>query len=83
MLVLIWIRFGTNLNYFAEQIRDSIDVLMISKTKFGDSFPLWKFLIEGFSSPCRGDRDSQETIKPLLSSNCIPKLVQVDYFFHT
>ena len=60
------------LNYFAEQIRDNIDILMISKTKFGDSFPLGNFLIEGFSSPYGRDRDSQETMKPLQSSNCIP-----------
>ena len=40
-----------------EQIKGSIDIFMISETKFDDSFPQGQFLIEGFSSPFRFDRN--------------------------
>ena len=32
---------------------------MISETKFDDSFPVGKFLIEGFCTPYRLDRNSE------------------------
>ena len=32
---------------------------MISETKVHDSFPIGKFLIDGFSTPYRSDRDSK------------------------
>ena len=38
-------------------VHDKIDVLMISETKLDDSFPLQQFVIEGFSSPFRLDRN--------------------------
>ena len=42
----------------ANQVKGNIDVLMMSETKTDDSFPLWNFLIVGFSKPYMLDRDS-------------------------
>ena len=38
---------------FSEQVKDSIDILMVSETKLDDSFPEAQVLIEGFHSPFR------------------------------
>ena len=43
-----------------EQLKGNIDVLMISKPKVEDSFPIRNFLIDGFSTSYRSDRDSKE-----------------------
>ena len=40
------------------QVKENIDVLMISKIKIDDSFPPGDFLIDAFSKPYRLDRDS-------------------------
>ena len=40
-----------------EQIKGSIDIFMISETKLDDSFPQGQFLIDGFHSPFRFDRN--------------------------
>ena len=37
----------------------NVDLLIISETKIDESFPLNQFIIEGFSSPFREDRNSQ------------------------
>ena len=37
----------------------NVDLLIISATKIDESFPLNQFIIEGFSSPFREDRNSQ------------------------
>ena len=42
---------------FSEQVKGSIDILMVSETKLDDSFPEAQFLIEGFHSPFRFDRN--------------------------
>ena len=42
-----------------EQIKGNVDVLMISETKIDDSFPVGQFLIEGFCTPYRLDRNSK------------------------
>ena len=36
----------------------NIDVLLVSETKIDDSFPNENFLIDGFSTPYRLDRNS-------------------------
>ena len=41
---------------FSEQVKGSIDILMVSETELDDSFPEAQFLIEGFHSPFRSDR---------------------------
>ena len=43
---------------FSEQVKGSIDILMVSETKLDDSFPEAQFLIEGFHSPFRFNRNS-------------------------
>ena len=43
------------LEFLKEQIQDSIDILMISKTKINASFPIGQFLLNGFSTPFRLD----------------------------
>ena len=40
------------------QVKGNIDVLMVSETKVDDSFPVGNFVIDGFSTPYRLDRDS-------------------------
>ena len=40
----------------AFQIKDNIDILMISETKLDESFPSGQFLLNGFSTPFRQDR---------------------------
>ena len=44
---------------FSEQIKGTIDVLKISETKIDYSFPIGQFLIEGFCTPYRLDRNSK------------------------
>ena len=44
---------------FSEHTKGNIDVLMISETKIDDSFPVGQFLIEGFCTPHRLDRNSE------------------------
>ena len=46
--------------FLAGQVKGKIDVLMISETKIDESFPRGNFLIDGFSSPYRLDRDSKD-----------------------
>ena len=41
-----------------DQIKGNIDVLFVSETKTDDSFPNGNFLIDGFSTPYRLDRNS-------------------------
>ena len=42
----------------SDQIKGNIDVLLVSETKFDDSFPTGNFLIDGFSTRYRLDRNS-------------------------
>ena len=51
-----------NLNkceFLATQVKDKIDVLMILETEIDESSPKENFLIEGFCTPYRLDRDSK------------------------
>ena len=40
-----------------ETITNKVDILLISETKLDSSFPLNKFHIDGFTTPCRPDRN--------------------------
>ena len=42
----------------SDQVKGNIDVLLVSKTKIDDNFPIGIFLIDGFSTPYRLDRNS-------------------------
>ena len=44
-------RLRDKFDLLCEQIKGSIDILMISETKLDDSFPQGQFLIEGFHFP--------------------------------
>ena len=41
-----------------EQIQDNIDILMISETKIDASFPTGQFLLNGYRTPFRLDRNA-------------------------
>ena len=43
----------------SEQVKGNIDILITSETKVDDSFPIGNFLINGFTTPCRSDRDAK------------------------
>ena len=43
----------------SEQIKGNVDVLLISETKIDDNFLVGQFLIEGFCTPYRLDRNSK------------------------
>ena len=40
-------------------VHGKVDILVISETKLDESFPINKFILEGFSTPFRADRNSQ------------------------
>ena len=50
-------QLGTNLTFLADVIKDNTDILMISGSKLGDSFPDSQLLIEGFGRPLCLDRN--------------------------
>ena len=45
--------------FLAEQVKGKIEILMISETKTDQSFPQGNFLIDGFSSSYKLDRESK------------------------
>ena len=53
--------------FLASQIIINVDVLLVSETKPGDSFPAAQFLLDGFSKPYRLDRCSR-----LLTDHRLP-----------
>ena len=46
-----------NIELLAQQIKDNVDILMISETKLDESFPTSQFFMNGFSCPHRLDRN--------------------------
>ena len=40
-------------------LKDKVDIIVVTETKLDESFPLNQFLIEGYSTPFRRDRDSK------------------------
>ena len=56
----------------SDQIKGNIDVLLISEIKIDDSFPNGNFLIDGFSMPCRLDRNSNDGRLMLFVREDIP-----------
>ena len=64
----------------SEQVKGSIDILMVSETKLGDSFPEGQFLIEDFHSPFRFDRNRNGGRIMLYVQEDIPsKLLSHDF----
>ena len=50
------------LEFLKEQIQDNIDILMISETKIDASFPIGQFLLNGYRTPFRLDRNTHSII---------------------
>ena len=55
-----------NINSFPDKfdalsliVKNNVDILMISETKLDDSFPTAQFLLHGFSTPYRLQRNSK------------------------
>ena len=44
--------------FLSTHVKSNIDVLMVSETKINNGFPVDNFVIDGFSTPYRLDRDS-------------------------
>ena len=62
-----------------EVIGNNIDVLLISETKLDASFPLSKFILDGFTLPYRLDRTQQGGGIMLFIREGIPsKLLNAD-----
>ena len=69
-------------------ISGNIDILMISETKFDDTFPAAQFLLQGFCMPYRFDRNRAGGgiilhIREDIHSRLIERKVRnnVEYFF--
>ena len=59
-LKFAYLNTNSSRNKFAllsEQIKGSVDILMITKTKLDNSFPDGQFLIEGYHAPFRFDHN--------------------------
>ena len=67
---------------FSGQIEDKVDILMISETKTDDNFPVCYFLIEGFCTPYRLDRNSKVECISLYVRNDIPSNLVSRYKFN-
>ena len=62
-LIFVHLNINSIRNKFellSEQSKGNVDVLMISETKIDDSFPVGQFLIEGFCTPYKLDRNSKD-----------------------
>ena len=46
------------LEFLKDQIQDNTDILMITETKIDASFPIGQFLLNGYSTPFRLDRNA-------------------------
>ena len=44
-------------DFLCKQIKESIDIFMISESELDESFPEGQFLIDGFHTPFRFDRN--------------------------
>ena len=63
----------------ADQIKDNIDILMISEYKVDDSFPDGQFFLDGFGTPFRLDRNRNGGNIMLFIRNDFPaKVVSTD-----
>ena len=56
----------------SDQIKDNIDLLLVSERRIDDSFPTENFLIDGFSTPYRLDRNSNDVGHMLFVREDIP-----------
>ena len=66
------------LELLTHQIKDDIDILMISETKLDESFPTSQFFMKGFSSPHRLDRNCNGGGILLYISDIPSKLLSIE-----
>ena len=70
----------TKFNFLCEQIKGSIDIFMVSESKLDDSFPHGQFLIDGFHTPFRFDRNKNRGGRLLYVREDIPaKILSHDF----
>ena len=50
---------GNKFEALASLVKDKVDIIMIAETKIDDSFPQNQFIMEGYSTPFRLDRNAQ------------------------
>ena len=67
------------------QVKGYIDVLMVSEAKINDSFPVDNFVLNGFSTPYRSDRDSNGGrimlyVREDISSNFLDEKNHIESF---
>ena len=62
-----------------ELIKDKIDIFLISETKLDSSFPSWQFVIKGYSSPFRLDRNQNGGVLLLYVREDIPCKILKEY----
>ena len=66
------------LELLTHQIKDNIDILIISETRLNGSFPTSQFFMNGFSSPHRLDRNCSGGVNVLYNKENIPsKLLSI------
>ena len=71
------------LNFFSkrqtELIKDKIDIFLISETKLDSSFPSGQFVIKGYSTPFRLDRNQNGGGLLLYVREDIPRKILKEY----
>ena len=61
-------------------VRDNVDILMMSETKIDNSFHTRQFLIEGFTTPYRLDRNGSGRVSLVYLCEDIPsELIPADF----
>ena len=64
--------------FFADIVKDNIDILLISESKLDDSFPDNQFLIEGFGKPFRLDQNRNSGGIMLFIRSDIPEVISAN-----
>ena len=64
--------------FFADIVKDNIDILLISESKLDDSFPDNQFLIEGFGKPFCLDQNRNSGGIMLFIRSDIPEVISAN-----
>ena len=63
---------GNKYEFLVEQVKGNIDAIMIAETKIDDNFPVGNFVIDGYSTLYRLDRNSSDDGILLYIKEVIP-----------
>ena len=79
--------FRNMFDFLAHQVQGIVDILMILERKLDGSFPLGKFLLDGYSIPYRSDRIGIGGgillfIREDIPSKLLPMNNDIEFFFH-